>query len=191
MFWVYKVFVTFLSWYLTSSLLSLRKIKRKENKQSLIFVNGYMLNWFQRAIRDMVSTILSQMFPIVTNKIWPFFQSNFERLILKVFKISCVWILNWWNHVMNICMSIEHTQPYSSNFWGAVCTITELAKRGFHTHHFPSSHGRCLLLEKIANTPATGKLKNTEPWVQRGNPLSKILAGIEMKKLLLQKVLNF
>ena len=59
--------------YLTSLLLSLRKMERKENKQ--IFVIGYMLNWFQRAIRDVVSTILNpkfQIFPIVTNKIWPF-----------------------------------------------------------------------------------------------------------------------
>ena len=117
--------------YLTSLLLSLRKMERKENKQ--IFVIGYMLNWFQRAIRDVVSTILnpkSQMFPIVTIKIWPFFQFNFERLILIVFQISWFWILNWWNHVMNKISGLLriyehwalHTQPYLSNFWGAVCT---------------------------------------------------------------------
>ena len=35
------------------------------------------------------------------NQNMAFFQSNFERLILIVFKISWFWILNWWNHVMN------------------------------------------------------------------------------------------
>ena len=75
---IYKRFksngVKIVKLYLTSLLLSLRKMERKENKQ--IFVIGYMLNWFQRAIRDVVSTILNpkfQIFPIVTIKIWPFF----------------------------------------------------------------------------------------------------------------------
>ena len=137
--------------------------------------NELFATWFQQFYR--------KCFRLWQTKYGLFFQSNLDRFGLIMFKILWFWILNWWNHVMNVCISFEHTQPYSSNFWGAVCTITELAKRGFHTHHFPSSHGRFLLLEKIANTPATGKLKNRDVGTggQGDNPLPKILAGIEIK----------
>ena len=82
--------------FLFASLLSLRKMERKGNKQ--IFVIGYMLNWFQRAICDMVSTLLNlKCFRLWQTKyLWHFFQSNFGRLIMLI----VFWILkpcNEWN----------------------------------------------------------------------------------------------
>ena len=73
----------------------------KENgkkREQTVFVIGYMLNWFQRAICDMVSTLLNlKCFRLWQTKyLWHFFQSNFGRLIMLI----VFWILkpcNEWN----------------------------------------------------------------------------------------------